>query len=701
MYHTIRRQVSSLLVVLLGLLFSGSLSYGQVNFEIASISATAGATVDVPITVSNFTDVAGISAQLQFPSDQATFISIVDANNALTNFTVDSYHDLGTGQVNILWVEPSLINTSIADGSLLFHIRVQIDGNDGFELNLANLVVSDAAANQISATSSSGRVTLDPLTLSLPSLTTNTGATLDIPVTVANFQEVVGFQFGINFPAAQADFLSIDNIHPSLTGFGTSSYFSPSDGKVNILWDEASLTPISLSDDEVLFMIKLEIEAIAPDVVNLSLTDLSFYDDQVESIAATAVDGELTVLDLILVSGIVYREDGTPIGLTEVTLIGSHGDESVTTTADGSFLFSDLAIDDYELLATKEINPVNGVDVADILLIRRHLLGIVPLGSPYQLIAADADFSDQLDVADILAIRSLVLGSQTTLANSWRFIDDSYVFNDPSNPFNEAFASSIFIDQTTTTDQFDQNFIGVKVGDVNNNSDANQRTMGDDLFLAIANEKVFEDDLVRIPVWSVENYEDIAGWQGTLNFDPSILQYEGIEAANITLNTSHIGFTQLHEGQLSLLYDSPTGLGQEIADNSPLFYLIFRSVGKAGDISEIDFNSTLIPSKVYDGDLASNFELSVETGSVEILGTAISVYPNPGRDLKVSFVLPSTETVTLEVVDILGKRVYYAQESYPQGGQIINLDANKLPAGTYILKFHTGNQTHTEKLIIE
>ncbi|GIV32807.1 MAG: hypothetical protein KatS3mg031_0342 [Chitinophagales bacterium] len=109
-----------------------------------------------------------------------------------------------------------------------------------------------------------------------------------------------------------------------------------------------------------------------------------------------------------------------------------------------------------------------GVSTADIVFIRRHILGTEDLSSPYKIIAADANGSASISTLDIVITRSVILGSTAAFSNGriWEFVRSDQIFPDPLSPF--PFEST----RTYTSllaDQYGQNFIAVKLGDVNNN----------------------------------------------------------------------------------------------------------------------------------------------------------------------------------------------------------------------------------------
>jgi len=73
---------------------------------------------------------------------------------------------------------------------------------------------------------------------------------------------------------------------------------------------------------------------------------------------------------------------------------------------------------------------------------------------------------------DILLTRQLILGSANSYPTNrlWQFVPSDYVFPDVTNPF--PFPTSRTY-TNITTNQTGQNFIGIKLGDVNGSWDAN------------------------------------------------------------------------------------------------------------------------------------------------------------------------------------------------------------------------------------
>ncbi len=67
--------------------------------------------------------------------------------------------------------------------------------------------------------------------------------------------------------------------------------------------------------------------------------------------------------------------------------------------------------------------PANGVTTLDIALVRRHILNVVNLNTPYKLIASDMDASGSISTLDLSFMRRLVLDLTNRFpAGLWRFV---------------------------------------------------------------------------------------------------------------------------------------------------------------------------------------------------------------------------------------------------------------------------------------
>ncbi|MCB0552103.1 MAG: hypothetical protein KDD02_01025 [Phaeodactylibacter sp.] len=171
------------------------------------------------------------------------------------------------------------------------------------------------------------------------------------------------------------------------------------------------------------------------------------------------------------ISGRVANEAGVPINGVKIYLSGPSTD-SITTGPDGLFSFSGVPVGSPVAFALqKQDNYQNGLSTLDLLFISRHVLGVAPLDSPYKIVAADVNSTNNLTTLDQIGIRKVILGIDLAFPNrpAWLFFPELFSFTDPTNPFLDTLGNvwilSNFEGNVTGLD-----FIGIKSGDVDNSA---------------------------------------------------------------------------------------------------------------------------------------------------------------------------------------------------------------------------------------
>ncbi len=119
----------------------------------------------------------------------------------------------------------------------------------------------------------------------------------------------------------------------------------------------------------------------------------------------------------------------------------------------------------YTLYGFRPDYAANGVTSYDIVLVVQHILGINPLNTPYALLAADVNNSNSVTTMDIVEMQQLILQISDGFSSElqWRFIDATYVFPNPNQPWSPVELIEI---PNLFTDELDLDFIGVKLGDI-------------------------------------------------------------------------------------------------------------------------------------------------------------------------------------------------------------------------------------------
>ncbi|NUO01970.1 MAG: redoxin family protein [Saprospiraceae bacterium] len=149
-----------------------------------------------------------------------------------------------------------------------------------------------------------------------------------------------------------------------------------------------------------------------------------------------------------------------------------------TTDASGNFNFVVPLTPGttYTLKANKDTNYANGISTLDVIKIRRHLLGVAPFTTPYELLAAEVSGEGQISNLDIVLMTQLILGliaHPTESEPSWIFLNPDFAFPGIGQTlflYNSGATNLRFT--TTTTGPLILR--GVKKGDVNESADGSQ-----------------------------------------------------------------------------------------------------------------------------------------------------------------------------------------------------------------------------------
>ena len=337
----------------------------------------------------------------------------------------------------------------------------------------------------------------------------------------------------------------------------------------------------------------------------------------------------------------------------------------------------------------KDDNPLNGVTTYDLVLISKHILGIQPLGSAYKMIAADANKSNSITTFDIVELRKLVLGIYQELPNntSWRFVAKSHVFANPSNPFQATIAESISVGQAMSN-MSDENFVGVKIGDVNNTAVANSLMVSDDRSVGTLLFDVNDRDVKAGEEFEVSftAAEKTQGYQMTLNLN-GLAVSEIVGSDNVTANN------------FGVFADALT----VSVDGSDAFTVKFRAA-KAGKLSEMmSVSSRITKSEAYS--LADGrMDVALRFDGKTIAGVGFELYqnqPNPFVNKTfVGFHLPEAAAATLTVYDETGRVVFTQKGDFAKGYNAISLDRALLnTTGVLYYTLETATDAATKKMI--
>ena len=434
--------------------------------------------------------------------------------------------------------------------------------------------------------------------------------------------------------------------------------------------------------------IEMWVTALLPDgtiTQDNCVTNIDFQDN---NHACDAPDG------LVSVSGMVTTTQDEPINKVKIELQGS--EEAPQNTGDnGTFEFDVNSNKNYNLALSKDGDDLSGITTLDIVLIQKHLLGIKKFDNPYKMIAANVNDDEKVTASDILKIRKLILGSIDDIGESWLFLPKDYTFANPSHPFTTELPKAVKINPT---DDMFVNFYGIKLGDVNMSLNVLEARSSEELVLTVDDINV-QAGQVEVPVYA-NDFNNVEGFQYTVDFDASAMQFEGIESGLIEINNSNIGTTRVTNGKLTMSWDK----NSEIISGAdePLFTLKFNTIKNANLSDIMSINSSVTKKEAYNSNLeVMDVKLQYRSSNVNTFELYQNT-PNPFSTITdISFNLPESSTGTISIYDLSGKVLKVISKDFEKGMNTVRIKKSDLNvSGVLYYRLETGDYTATKKMIL-
>ncbi|MDD3685409.1 MAG: FlgD immunoglobulin-like domain containing protein [Bacteroidales bacterium] len=413
-----------------------------------------------------------------------------------------------------------------------------------------------------------------------------------------------------------------------------------------------------------------------------------------------------------VIAGNVFTSGGSPVSGVEITLSGDNSD-TFTTASAGYYDFTLNTGGAYTVSPVKDNDIVtnNGISTLDIVLMQRHILGVEQISSPYGRIAADVNRSSGITTFDIVLTRSLILQTATEFPGGdlWTFVNSDYVFSDPQNPWAYEMTRSY----SSVTDAEDQDFIGIKLGDVNDSWNTNIAKSGNsELTFIMNNQQAHYGETLSIP-FSALNFENLSGLQMTISWDNTLFDFASVTPA---ISGLFFGETFATDGKITAVWSTGELEGLSYSQDETLFTLNLIPINDIAANTSILINGEITTAEAYDSELNA-MDIELENSEVEIIPTvsgienivseiSLDCHPNPFSDyLIIEFTNTRESETTIQIFNLVGELVYTNESILPIGINKINWDGtdangNKLPAGNYFVKLNTCNKLITEKIVL-
>lgn len=606
-----------------------------------------------------------------------------------------------------LWQTPvqvtNLINEQV-------HFIITGDGNGGFFTGWSQY--GFGAYNfdvKLNSVSSSGKFK-GGLTLTIDSHSGAKGQTVSIPISVQDFEDVLTLQASLQWDPSIVSFVEVADF--GLTGLDQNSFglTNTATGSLSFSWDDITAEGQQLDQHAVLFTVKFQLIGNPGDETDLLITDQpvaieAYYETGFEQ-AGVKINHGYILIDSYQLNLSAYYLQGNQLGQAKNGIVGVDfyidNDLYGTSNQAGEVGIQTLPNEDgtIQILAPlKSDLDKAGVDVADILMARAHLLGNIIFDSPYKMFAADVDGNGVISTIDIAQIRAYILAKQNSFnGKSWIFVND-YQFYDANQKYDISINPFTYLDHLALDyQQLDINelltpgaikFVGVKLGDVDASwaEEDGARTNTSSVELtAVYNQTLTLGEEFEV-LFQSPAINDLAGMQFTLQWNPEIWQYQNIEANDLALIMNE---DRVNEGYLSLLwYSNDATQSISFEEGTLLFKMKFLPLALNGTI---EMNSDMTSSKAYTKNL-SRYDLSLNNVVLEDAANEAGVYPNPVQDkLSVKFTTTQESMVKFMIINSAGGTAMEEVINFSKGFHTYDINTENLADGIYLLTLDNGEK---------
>ncbi len=479
------------------------------------------------------------------------------------------------------------------------------------------------------------------------------------------------------------------------------------------LMDYGSLDNCTEQEDLILELnpYMFDCNDVGTNVVTLTVTDEAGNSDYCETyiivqdnmnLCTDGVGGDQTI------AGGVMSEEGNAMSGVNVAISGNGptANPSLTNEA-GEFEFIELQSGyDYTVQPSMNADFMNGITTFDLVLIRRHVLGLELLDSPYKMIAADANKSSSVTTSDVVVLRRMILGLDEVFPNdntSYRFVDANYNFTNPANPWEEGFPE-VYSINNLEEDMMSVDFTAVKVGDVNGtaifnfNQEADERSSG--ILNIETDNRILNAGEVYEVAMQMPDYENVIGYQFGLEFDTDALEFVNVTPeANSDMTAANFGLNNTDKGIILVSRDK----AENTHNTNTLFTITFKAKNNTTLFDAINIDRESLNAEAYtSGETIEIMDLELNFNDAT---TAFELYqntPNPfTASTSINFNLPTAGTATLTVFDLDGKVLTSVKGDFEKGYNAIEINKSDLnAAGVLLYQLETASHTATRKMVV-
>ena len=546
---------------------SGTVTIGgsgplPITLTLADVSADQGDNVCLPLTVTNFTNITSMQFNVNYNASILGFTGTQSFNATLPGWGVASITNPSAGVLTVSWSNAT--GVTLANNASLVQLCFDVTGNTTSNVTIpAPRTIQNGDGNAVTSNVNTGTVTVSPplvgFTLILPDVTANQGDNVCLPVTVNDFNNILGIQFSVNYNASELTFTGSQNFNPALVGFTSASVGNPTPGNLTFTWNDPFAAGVTLPNGATIFELCFDVTTNMSTTVVLSgtPTPIEVIDSNEMEVVFNSVSGTISP----------PTSGPLPITLTLADVSADQGDNvclPLTVTN-----FTNITSMQFNVNYNASILSFTGAQNFNVML---PGWGAASITNPSPGVLT-VNWSNATGV---------------TLANNASLV--RLCFDVTGNT-----SSDVTIPAPRTIQNGDGDAVtsSVNTGTVT----VSPPLEGFNLILADATAN--QGDNVCLPV-TVNDFNNILGIQFSVNYDPAALTFTGSQNFNPAL----VGFTSASvgnptPGNLTFTWNDPFAAGVTLPNGTTIFELCFDVL--TNESTTVVFSGTPTPIEVIDG----------------------------------------------------------------------------------------------------
>jgi len=628
------------------------------------------------ISLANVDELASGQIEIIYNSTQGLIIEgatlIGRASSHIKSVNIDNTDPTNTKVTIMFYSMSGDVITVGNDEFIELSYSTTIGSSTPSPLTISNLLLSDISANALSSTEEHGSFIFEaPVVLGISaqdvSQYPDSIAIVDISVDNPTNELIEGVIITVSYDIALT--LGSSAFINDALNFPNSSYNfltnTSQPGKIVIV---AAYNGVGLpfSSTSGLFgNVQLKIPASA---ITGTVYDLNFVSNtqinEIPVIDVTLNNGSITVLqNTFSIQGDVVTHTNIPVSNVALTLNGET--ETITTTSNPNYIFSDLLIGNWTMSADKS-DELNGVSAYDASIVMQYLIGNITLNA-YQMISVDPTGDGTVSPLDVSQILQYVAGLITSFdsARDWVLVTGSlpgeYSGSTTVPSFNEVKSFT-----PLTADILSEQWVAVRIGDVTGNWSSVARD-NNRIYQAVT---VQEGELIKMHVISNQ-----------------FITFEGIDAeieenSYLELINSYPSGVLLTENLNFINYDNKMAIALETPVYNKGKFMTYEYRAISSGEALISFNTL----QVNEQNIDYTMEFEKTTGDDNIETTdRFRVYPSPAIssiNVEGFSKKSNNQNELIEIYDLEGRIV---KQVSTQNQEKVNIDIRNLSIGQYFV----------------